>query len=246
MINNYKKIIDKFEEDIYNLSIELIKNVCYDLNKSNKADELIKKYLKQTNKKPGKKPGKKKVDGIKRPKSSYIYFLEEVRPKIVKKYPNDKLGDISKRVGKLWQTLNSNDRDKYDKLAKKDTERYKKELEQNGVIETDIEQSQTLYDLEESNAVIEEDLFSSDTTESSSGYDSSNSNNSNISNKSNISIKSNNSNKSSKLSSSEESNTDDSFSDIDTDDDDGTILDESSIQFSNKNKIGKLKKNKRK
>ena len=243
MINNYKKIIDNFEEDIYNLSIELIKNVCYDLNKPNKADELIKKYLKQTNKKPGKKPGKKKVDGIKGPKSSYIYFLEEVRPKIVKKYPNDKLGDISKRVGKLWQTLNSNDRDKYNKLAKKDTERYKKEMEQNGVIETDIEQSQTLYDLEESNAIIEEDLFSSDTTESSSGYDS---NNSNISNKSNISIKSNNSNKSSELSSSEESNIDGSFSDIDTDDDDGTILDESSIQFSNKNKIGKLKKNKRK
>ena len=158
MINNYKKIMDKFEEDIYNLSIQLIKNICSDLNKSNKADELIKKYLKQTDKNKEQKKEQKKENNIKRPKSAYIYFLEDVRPKIVKKYPNDKLGDISKRIGKLWHSLKSKDKDKYTKMAKKDTERFKKDMDKNGVINTDIEQSQTLFNLEETND-IEEDLF---------------------------------------------------------------------------------------
>ena len=70
MINDYKKIVDKFEEDIYKLSVDLIRNVCSDLNKPNKADDLIKKYLKQTD----KKVNKKKNNDIKRPKSAYIYF----------------------------------------------------------------------------------------------------------------------------------------------------------------------------
>ena len=105
MINDYKKIVDKFEEDIYKLSVNLIRNVCIDLNKPNNSDDLIKKYLKQTDKKVNKKVNKKKNNDIKRPKTAYIYFLKEVRPKIVKKYPDDKLGDISKRIGKLWQNL---------------------------------------------------------------------------------------------------------------------------------------------
>ena len=107
--------------------------MCSDLNKPNKADDLIKKYLKQTD----KKVNKKKNNDIKRPKSAYIYFLEEVRPKIAKKYPDDKLGDISKRIGKLWQSLNSKDKDKYAKLAKKDVERFKKDMEKKGEVETD-------------------------------------------------------------------------------------------------------------
>ena len=74
MINNYKKIIDKFEGDIYNLSVELIKNVCSDLNKSNKADELIKKYLNQTDKKTEKKQKKRKKIILK-DQNQHIYIF---------------------------------------------------------------------------------------------------------------------------------------------------------------------------
>ena len=216
MNNNYKKILENLETDIFELSAELIKNICSDLNKKNKANEMINKYLKKEdiiNKKIQKK------SGVKRPKTSYIYFLEDVRPKIAKKYPDDKLGDISKRIGKLWQSLSNKDKDKYEKLAKKDIERFRKEGGKNN-IETDIEQSQTLFELESN--VQKDNLFSSESN-SSSGYESSNSNNSNNSNKSSL----------------EYVSSDDTFSELDSDD---TKFDESSIQISNKNNINKLKK----
>ena len=165
MIDKYKKLINKLDKDIYNLSEELIKNVCSDLNKSDKADKLINKYLKNNK--------EQKKNNVKRPKTAYICFLEDVRPKIQKKYPNDKLGDISKRVGKLWQSLKLNDKEKYEKIAKKDVERFKKEMDISG-IDNDIEKSHTLFNLEESN-IKDKELLSSELN-SSSGYSSSNSN----------------------------------------------------------------------
>ena len=223
MIDNYQKIVEKFNDDIYNLSVELIKNVCNDLNKENKANELIKKYLKKNS-----NIKKKEID-IKRPKTAYIYFLEDIRPKIAKKYPNDKLGDISKRIGKLWHSLNSTDKEKYLKLAKKDASRFKKELNKKNVIK-EVEQSQTLFDLEESN-IIKDDLFSSEEDSLSNSNNSDNSDNSDNSNDSDNSDNSNNSNDSNNNSNSSVISSD-TFSDIESDDE--TKFDESSKIYKKK------------
>lgn len=206
MINKYIKLYKTFEEEIFNISKELIKNVCDDLDKSEYSSELIKKYLYKSKKE------KKCPNNIKRAKTSYMFFLEEVRPKISKKYPNDKIGDISKRIGKLWQNLNEKDKNKYIKLANKDKERYKKELDKNDKIldATELEKSHTLLNLDETNTKIETDLFSSDnSSDNSSNFNSS------------------------------ESSDSVNFSDEESDD---SEIDLSTKEFSTNNKIVELKK----
>lgn len=137
---------------------ELIKNICIDLNKKEKIDELTNKYLNIKNNLNNIKYNNNEEEKIKKPKTSYMFFLEDVRPKIVKKYPNDKLGDISKKLGKLWSNLKDKDKRKYIKKAEKDKIRYKNEKdnqkksniinnEQNNI----IEKSHTLFKLDETN-----------------------------------------------------------------------------------------------
>ena len=44
------------------------------------------------------------------------------------KFPNDSMGELSKRLGKLWKDLKDKDKKKYEKLALKDKERYQMEI----------------------------------------------------------------------------------------------------------------------
>ena len=69
-----------------------------------------------------------------------MFFQEEVRPKLKAKFPQDTLGQLSKRLGKLWGDLKDKDKRKYDKLAEKDKQRYEKDLE---TYNTDFKKKET-------------------------------------------------------------------------------------------------------
>ena len=119
---------NKLQTDIYNNSKELIINICTELNRDSKCDYLIEKFLdKPVN---SKKIGGKIKDpnAPKRNKSAYMFFAESIRAKLREKYPTDTMGDISKRMGKLWGSLSFKDKNKFDDMAKNDKKRYEKAM----------------------------------------------------------------------------------------------------------------------
>jgi len=80
---------------------------------------------------------KNKVNtGIKKPKSSYMFFCQEERIRIVKTKPNVKQTEIMRECGKKWNELSSLDKKTYENMYQNDKERYIKELEDynNGVL----------------------------------------------------------------------------------------------------------------
>jgi hypothetical protein len=125
-MNINKSLIITLENSLYNVHKKLIIDICNDLNKSDKIDFLINKYLKQ--KKKNNDNDLLNISNIKRNKSSYLFFTEEVRPKLRSKFPNDNMSQISKRLGKLWSSLTNKDKKKYEKKALIDKERYLSEI----------------------------------------------------------------------------------------------------------------------
>jgi hypothetical protein len=75
--------------------------------------------------------------GIKKPRSSYMFFCQEERIRIVKTKPNIKQTEIMRECGKKWNELSSVDKKTYENMYEKDKERYRIELEHynNGVLE---------------------------------------------------------------------------------------------------------------
>lgn len=115
-----------FNKLFYNVHADLIKRVCEELQAEDKADELIEKLLTKTftKIKPMKDPERPK-----KPKSSYMFFCESRRDKIKEKFPNTSMGEMSKKLGKEWQSLSEDDKETFVSLANKDKERYEEELE---------------------------------------------------------------------------------------------------------------------
>lgn len=185
--NLFDDLNKDLNKKIFKLAKDLIIRVCNDLGKPNKADHLIERYLNDTDKKEPEK--------VKRSKSAFLFFTEDYREKIKKKYPGDGMIEINKKLGKLWEKLKEKDRTKYLKLAEKDKERYKKEMKLtktklNGLLTSDktLEIScikDELYDNSDSNdsdSCDEESLDNSDDSDSDSDSNS----NSDSDNKSNI------------------------------------------------------------
>lgn len=80
-----------------------------------------------------KKVKKEKVEGApKKNKSSYLFFCEEERPKIVKEKPDISYQNIMSELGARWKSLEENHPDKirFNELALKDKERYVKEKQE--------------------------------------------------------------------------------------------------------------------
>jgi len=75
-----------------------------------------------------KRKTKKDPNAPKKARSSYIFFCNEHRDSLVKKYPNEKITDIAKRLGEKWKKVSSSDKKKFEAKAEKDKERYAKEM----------------------------------------------------------------------------------------------------------------------
>ena len=92
---------------------------------SNKNQQLLLKTLKKNNVKI-KDPEKPK-----RGKSAFLFFCEENRKKIKKKYPEMSVKEIVSKLGMDWQTLkdsNSEEINRYEQMSIKDRNRYKNEM----------------------------------------------------------------------------------------------------------------------
>lgn len=113
----------------YQSQKNLITTVCIKLDQIDKIEELTKTLLGTPLKlKPMKDPAKPK-----RPKSSYLFFCDKARPKLMQKMTkNDtkiNLGEIAKQLGKKWKKLNEEDKLPYVELSKKDKMRFENAME---------------------------------------------------------------------------------------------------------------------
>jgi hypothetical protein len=93
-----------------------------------------KKKIKKKKKKNGGK--KKKTRGKKRKrrkgpppkKSAYTYFITSERPKFVEKNPDADFGEISKKMGAHWKSLDETQKAPWTKLAEEDKTRFDNDL----------------------------------------------------------------------------------------------------------------------
>ena len=113
----------------YESHAHLVKMVALELGQP----ELLSKFL--GNKMKIK--AQKNPNAPKRAKSSYMFYSEEhrekVQTKLKKKNPNYKgslMGLVSKELGAQWKKLKPEQKNKYEKLAQKDKERYTAEMEE--------------------------------------------------------------------------------------------------------------------
>ncbi len=61
------------------------------------------------------------------PLSAYTYFVMEKRPQVSIESPKLSFGDVASKVGNMWRELSSEERTKYERMAREDKERYDKE-----------------------------------------------------------------------------------------------------------------------
>ena len=110
----------------YDSHRNLIVKIATELDSIDKIDSLVDKFLGKAMKmKKFKDPNKPK-----RAKTSYLYFCEEMRPGVKNKHPELKMGGIMKELGKMWQELPEDKKEKYNKLYEDDKLRYEEEMEE--------------------------------------------------------------------------------------------------------------------
>ncbi|KAI8334908.1 high mobility group box domain-containing protein, partial [Choanephora cucurbitarum] len=90
-------------------------------NLSDLADVLLKEEP---------RPEKKRKDpnAPKQPASSFFIFTNSIREEIDKAYPNASFSEKSKLYGSRWQQLTEEEKKPYVELAKKERERYQKDV----------------------------------------------------------------------------------------------------------------------
>ena len=71
--------------------------------------------------------GGKKTNGIKRPKSSYIFFCSAYREQVKEDNPDMGAKEIMSELGKIWKELGEDDRQEFVVQALADKERYARE-----------------------------------------------------------------------------------------------------------------------
>jgi len=67
---------------------------------------------------------------VKKPLTSFIYYMGAQREIVMKENPELKFGEIGKKIGESFKLLTPEEREHYDNLAKQDKERYIRELEE--------------------------------------------------------------------------------------------------------------------
>lgn len=72
---------------------------------------------------------KKDPNAPKHPSSSYIFYFNSERGKVLKAHPDMSVTDVSKEVGKRWRALKESQKTKFKKIADEDKLRYQKEME---------------------------------------------------------------------------------------------------------------------
>ncbi|KAL1789187.1 high mobility group protein B1 [Sigmodon hispidus] len=98
-----------------------------DMAKADKAryEREMKTYI------PPKGETKKKFkdpNAPKRPPSAFFLFCSEYRPKIKGEHPGLSIGDVTKKLGEMWNNTAADDKQSYEKKAAKLKEKYQKDI----------------------------------------------------------------------------------------------------------------------
>tara|TARA_B100000401_G_scaffold429864_1_gene363964 strand:+ start:1460 stop:1879 length:420 start_codon:yes stop_codon:yes gene_type:complete len=120
--NNLVTVNDVF----FNSHKGLIERVCKELGHEDKSDELVSKLLDKPDWKAKKDPNKPK-----RPKSAFLLYCDDERPKLIDKEKKTlktgekfNLGAVQKKLGHNWKKLNNDKKQKYEELHEKSKEEY--------------------------------------------------------------------------------------------------------------------------
>tara|TARA_Y100000389_G_C17316774_1_gene440891 strand:+ start:430 stop:825 length:396 start_codon:yes stop_codon:yes gene_type:complete len=104
----------------------VIEKVLKELGHSDKVDDMVKKYLDKPDIKMKTDPNKPK-----RPKSAFLLFCDDERPKLIEKQKKNlkagekfNLGDIQKKLGSQWGKLSDDKKKKYNEQCETCKETY--------------------------------------------------------------------------------------------------------------------------
>jgi hypothetical protein len=114
-------------DTIYKSHKDLIEKVVKEMDgSSDKADELVKKFLDKPDLKAKKDPNKPK-----RPKSAFLLFCDDERSKLIEKEKKNlkkgekfNLGVVQKKLGELWNKLPDKKKSEYVEKTEKEKEDY--------------------------------------------------------------------------------------------------------------------------
>lgn len=99
------------------------------LNKRPKEKAKKKKSTAKSGKKKQTGRTKKDPGAPKRPKTPFLYFSNVTRPKLQEKNPGVSFADLGRLVGKAWEEITAEDKEKCEALSNADKARYKTEME---------------------------------------------------------------------------------------------------------------------
>lgn len=110
---------------MYNLHVNLIRDVCADLDRPDAADELINTYVTKTfiKIKPMRDPTKPK-----RALSAYMLFCNDHRGRIMEADKSLRLGDVSKALAVEWRDLTVDERRPYILKAEDEKDAYEDKI----------------------------------------------------------------------------------------------------------------------
>ena len=110
----------------------LLTSLCIEFGKTDEIDDMVKKFLCE----PVKMKALKDPNKPKRSKSSYLFFCDAHRQKVLdklrksKNVPKNKIiVEVSKKLGSMWKSLDTDGKAPFEAKAQADKERYKDEME---------------------------------------------------------------------------------------------------------------------
>lgn len=75
----------------------------------------------------GSKKKAKDPNAPKRASTSFLYFSNEMRPKLKERQPELKFGELGQKLGEMFRNLTPEEKEKYEKMARDDKARFSKE-----------------------------------------------------------------------------------------------------------------------
>ena len=122
----YHNNVVQMNELFFNSHKELAQKICKHLGQEDKLSEVLGLFLDKPDLKAKKDPNKPK-----RPKSAFLLFCDDERPKLIekekkglKKGEKFNLGVVQKKLGECWKKLGGDKKNKYEEAHDKIKEKY--------------------------------------------------------------------------------------------------------------------------
>ncbi|XP_012669546.2 high mobility group protein B1-like, partial [Otolemur garnettii] len=106
-------------------STQMFQSTSQSFLRSARYEREMKTYI------PPKGETKKKFrdpNASKRPPSAFFLFCSEYHPKIKGEHPGLSIGDVAKKLGKMWNNTAADDKQPHEKEAAKPKEKYEKDI----------------------------------------------------------------------------------------------------------------------